>query len=330
MIITRSPLRISLFGGGTDFPKYYNKHTGRVICFAINQYNYINIRYLRNYFDHSIRLRYFKNEQINRINSIKHPVIKNCLYKYFKKKIGIEIIHNSDIPARTGLGSSSSFTNSLILSLHCLLKRRITQKELFHETINMEQEILKESVGSQDQIITSLGGFKYIQFYKDKILYEDLSKKRIDFLKSKFILVFLGFGRDAKKIEKNKIDNMKTNKLFLNDINSICMEAYKIIKSNKSNDKIFNEYAYMMKDQWNLKKKLSKKVTNAMIDDLYNYSIKNGAFSGKILGAGGGGFMLFLCKNKKMKLKLKNALRKFNIIDFDIDYEGSKIIYEKS
>lgn len=329
MIITRSPLRISLFGGGTDFPDYYNEYSGRVITFAIDRYNYINVRYLKNYFDHSIRLRYYQNEEVNKIKSIKHPVIKNCLHKYFKKKNGLEIIHNSDIPARTGLGSSSSFTNSLILSLHGLLTKKISQKKLYQETLNMEQKILCESVGSQDQIITSLGGFKYIQFYKNKILCKDLNKSRIEYLKNKFVLVFLGFGRDAKKIEKKKIEKINLNISFYNDINSICEEAYKIIKSNKSNDKVFEEYAYMMKDQWNLKKKLSKKVSNSIIDGLYNFGIKNGAISGKVLGAGGGGFMLFLCNDKEMKSKLKNSLKRINIVDFGIDYEGSKIIYEK-
>jgi D-glycero-alpha-D-manno-heptose-7-phosphate kinase len=329
MIIIRTPLRVSFFGGGTDFPEWYNKHGGCVVSVAIDKYCYIQIRELKNFFDHKYRIRYFYNEECNDINNIKHPVVRSVLQKYYKKKNGLEIIHNADLPARTGLGSSSAFTATLINSIYHLNSKNLSKKNLLKETLNVEQNILRESVGSQDQAACIMGGFNFIKFSKDNIQFENLYKsnsKKLNNLRQHLSLFFIGFHRNAKKIEEDKIKKISKNISLYRDLIDLTIEGRKLIKSlNPKN--FLKEFAMLLNYQWNIKKRLSEQVSNTFIDNFYNYGLKNGATAGKILGAGSGGFFLFLSDTKKNKVKLINKLKKNYCIDFNYDFEGSKKIY---
>jgi len=329
MIIVRTPFRISYFGGGTDFPEWYKNfyEGGMTLCAAIDKYCYINIRYLNDYYDHKYRIRYYKNEEKNKIDLIKHPCVREVLKKYGKSNLGYEIIHNADIPARTGLGSSSAFTVSLINAIHKLRKISINKTDLWNKAINLEQRILKEAVGSQDQIITTIGGFNLIKFKKNNIKIKQYPKNNINInaLKDNISLFFLGFGRDAKKIEKDKIRRLQDKKKNYFDLYKICEEATNIISGNNFN---ITEIASLLNEQWKIKKALSTFVSNQKINNLYDYALRSGALGGKILGAGGGGFFLFLSRNRFEKKKLISNLLKFQHINFNYDYEGSKVVYE--
>lgn len=328
MIIVKSPLRISFFGGGTDFPKFYNtnKDGGAVIAAAINKYNFINIRELENFFNHKYRLRYYINEEINKISHIRHPVIKTILSKYLNNKKGYEIIHNSDLPARSGLGSSSSFTNALLKAVYAQLNLNIKKTDLWKKSLKIEQSIEKDGVGSQDQIITALGGVKFIKFKRDGVIIKNMKNlKNINFFKDRCSLFFTGFTRSASKIEKGKINLLKKNYSLYQDLLSICLEAFKNFENSK--DISILNMSELLKEQWKIKKSLSNNVSNKNIDELYHYGLKNGAVAGKILGAGGGGFFMFLSKDKNQKKKLIKSIKSINLIDFDFDKEGSQILY---
>ena len=328
MIIARSPLRISFFGGGTDFPKFYKTNTlgGAVINAAIDKYNYINIRQLDNYFKHKYRIRYFVNEEINKIKDIKHPIIRLIFKKYLNNKNGYEIVHNSDLPARSGLGSSSSFTNALILASLSYQNLNINNNELWKKSIKIEQSIEKDGVGSQDQIITALGGVKFINFKSNQVKVLDLKNyENIKFFKERCSLFFTGFTRIASKIEKDKIKSLKQNYSLYQDILSICFEAYKNFESEKNIN--LSTMSELFREQWKIKKSLSDNVSNKKIDDLYNFGLKNGAVAGKILGAGGGGFFMFLSKDLKSKKKLIKKIKSISLVNFNFDNDGTKIIY---
>jgi len=331
MIIIRTPLRISFFGGGTDFPEWYKNSSkgGIVIASAINKYCYINIRFLDKYYDHKYRIRYYVNEEKNNIKKIKHPIVREVLNNFVKKNDdrGFEIIHNADLPARTGLGSSSAFSVSLIHAINKLQNISITKKKIWSSAINIEQKILSEGTGSQDQIITTEGGFNCIKFNKKNISIIKYNRfnANINFLKKHCSLFFLGFARDAQKIEKDKKKNIINKIKDYEYLYELCSEAKKTLDDRRGN--LMEKLSLLMREQWNVKKGLSNYVTNSKINDFYDYAIKNGASSGKILGAGGGGFFLFISSNLKQKKKLINKLNNFNYVNFDYDFEGTKKIY---
>lgn len=329
MILIKTPLRVSFFGGGTDFPDWYKENPGCVISTAIDKYCYIQIRKLQNFFDHKYRIRYYVNEECSNIKQIKHPVIKSVLQKYYKDNSGLEIIHNADLPARSGLGSSSAFTASVISAVFSLNKKKISKRRLLDETLNMEHNILKEHVGSQDQAACINGGFNYIKFSKNNLTFEnlyELNKNKLEYLRNHLSLFFIGFNRDAKKIEKDKIKKMHRKTKLYKDLVDLTLEAKKVI--NNSNKNFFlNEFSSLLKEQWYIKKNLSSKVSNSYIDSFYQFGLRSGAIAGKILGAGSGGFFLFLSDNQNNKNKLISKLKKYNYIHFNYDFEGTKKIY---
>ena len=328
MIIVRSPLRISYFGGGTDLPSWYenNSQGGAVLASAINKYSYINIRYLDKFYDHKFRIRYFKNEEKNQINKIEHPIIRNVLEKYHLNKNGLEIIHNADLPARSGLGSSSAFTNSLLKSIHLLKNKKISNNSLWKQSLKIERFVDGNGVGSQDQITTALGGTNFITFKKKRIIIQKITKlKNINYFKKHCSLFFLGFARNAKSIEKDKIKNINKKKKIYDQLFNLCLEANNLFQAKK--DLNLNYIGELLREQWNLKKNLSTKVTNSNIDKFYELGINSGAIGGKILGAGGGGFFLFLSKNQREKKRLIDKVNKIKLVNFDFDEEGTKAIY---
>ena len=325
-ILTKTPFRISFFGGGTDFPEWFEKNDGLTISTTINKYCNILVRYLPPFFDFNYRLRYYKTELTKKKNQIKHPTINKIIQKYYKDKKGLEIIHYADLPARSGLGASSAFSVGLLKAIYDLNKIQISNQELAKKIINLERYELKESCGLQDQVSCAIGGFNEIYFNKDKKFLVKKSKivnKNKKILEDNIALFFTGISRNANKIERNKIRNISLNENYYNEIYKIALEAKKIFNSPNSSN-FMNEISFLMNENWKVKKLLSKNVSSKKINEIYEYGIKNGATSGKILGAGGGGFLLFLTKNLKDKKRLIDKMKKFTYVDIKFLNEGCK------
>ena len=326
MLISKTPYRISFFGGGTDFPQWYNHQKGLTISTTLDYHQYISARFLPPFFKRiNYKISYSKTENVEKVSEINHPVIKKLfLYKKIHKPLELHI--NSDLPARSGLGSSSTFIVGLINLLYNLYEKKINQKKLYNEAINFEQNILKEYCGSQDQVITSIGGFKKIEYFKKNI---DVKKLNISSSKKKKLerslaLFFTGFSRKAALTEKDKILSIKKNRSYYEDLYNLALQSVNIFENNNTN---IDEIGRLMNDSWSIKKKLSKKVSNSKIDEIYKCDIKNGAIGGKVLGAGNGGFMLFYIDASKKK-KLISSLKKLLYVPVKFSEEGSKIIYQ--
>lgn len=327
MIICRTPLRISLFGGGTDFKEWFENNGGMAISMAINQYCYSTLRNLPNIHPFKYRLRYFKNEFTKNISGIKHKSIRAVLKEFAEKKDCLEIIHSADLPALSGMGSSSAFTVSLINLIYANYNKIISKRDLAKKAVFIEKDVLKENVGYQDQYATAFGGFNIINFNKNKINVDPVSTSSMSTknLLDNMVLYYSGYQRQADKIEKQKIKKMKKNLDYFKNIQELSLEAKKAIFSKKNN--IIQELSDLMNESWKMKKKLSGLVSNNKINDLIDYGLRNGASGAKLLGAGGGGFILYLTLNKNDKIKLIKRLSAFKIVNFTVDNQGSQIIY---
>lgn len=327
MLICRTPFRVSLFGGGTDFPEWFkNSYAGMTVSFSINKYCYTQIRELPKLFPYNYRLRYFKDETVNKISDIQHPTIKLVLKKMYKKK-NLELFYSSDIPGMSGLGSSSAFTVSLIQLMNSLNSKIITKKKLAEQAVEIERKDLKEKVGLQDQYACAFGGFNKIEYNKNRVKVSkvSLSKKKVKELIDNCLLVYSGLQRKSQLIEKDKIKNIKKNHFYFLEMLSIAKEAAKILDNN--NNRYIIELSKLLQESWNIKKKFSKLVTNQKVDNLYEFGLRNGATAGKLLGAGGGGFVLFLTNNIYSQNKLIKKLKNKIFFKIDLDQDGSKIIY---
>jgi len=324
MIICKTPYRISFFGGGTDFPDWYNRYGGRVISTSINKYSYIVIRNLPEFFKYKFRIRYYFREETNSKNDIKHPVVRELL-KLNKSIKNIDLTHHGDLPARTGVGSSSSFTVGLIHSLNVLQKKNINKKQLSDLAISFEQGVLKETVGSQDQVIVSYGGFRSINFEKKKITTNLIDNKNFINKLEKWCQVFyLGNQRSASKLEDKKFGYInKKKKVILQNMMNITKEAERLILSKNKNS--FYDFIKLLDEQWKLKKNLDTAVSSKNINEMYEFTKKHGAISGKILGAGGGGFFLLITPPQfQRSLEKKIKLLKINV---KFENNGSQIIF---
>jgi D-glycero-alpha-D-manno-heptose-7-phosphate kinase len=323
MIISRTPFRISFFGGGTDFPYWYNDYTGKVLSTTFDKYCYVNLRNLPPFFKYNYKLRYFKTEEVKNINQIVHPSIREIL-KFKNIKKNVEIVHQADLPAQSGLGASSSFSVGLIHCIAALNGQMISKRNLADQSLHIEQNILKEHVGSQDQIAAAFGGFNIINFKKN--FYEVnsvVNTENIKKLEKNIVLVFSGTSREAQILEKEKKRNFYKNINYLKKINEITFKAEEKISSSKD---ILSDFSELMDEYWWLKKKLAYNVTNSKIDKIFSLAKKLGAESGKLLGAGGGGFFLFIVKEKKQK-EFIEKLKKFVILLPRFENLGSQVIY---
>ncbi len=328
MIITRTPFRVSLFGGGTDHPSWYRNNKGNVLSFTIDKYCYISCRILPPFFQYKHRFVYSKIENSNSVDEIIHPAIKGVLKEMnFEKKYGLEIHHDGDLPARSGLGSSSSFTVGLINALYKLNNRKLSKRNLALKAINVEQKIIKETVGSQDQIAASYGGLNHIKFYKKDFKVSKLKIKndKMRLIENSFLLVFTGFSRISSNLERLKFDTFSNKFQEMNALNDFVYRA----KNSIQNDNNLDEIGQMLNESWKIKKSFSKKVTNSKIDEIHDSAIKNGALGCKLLGAGGGGFMLIYA-NKKHHKKIKNSLKSLIFVPFKISFSGSETLLNYS
>ena len=321
MIITKTPYRISFFGGGSDYPQWYKKFGGSVLSTTIDKFIYISCRQLPPFFDHKYRVVWSKIENVKKIEQIQHLTVKKLL-QLNKIKSGLEIHYDGDLPARSGMGSSSSFSVGLMSAFLKFQKKNISRMNLAKQTINFEQKIMKEVVGSQDQVAASVGGFNKIKFLKnEKIVVKKIISNNLIKLNSNLLLSYTGIQRNAASIANNyvyKLSNKK-EKNIRNIIKKVDL-GEKIIQSGNLDD-----FGILLNEMWLEKKNLSNLVSNNKIDELYNTCMENGAIGGKLLGAGGGGFMLIYIKDKKKK-KLLTKLKNITNIPFKFSDKGCEVI----
>lgn len=324
MIITRSPLRISLGGGGTDLKSYYHKHTGFLIAGAINKYVYIN---LHKSFENIIKLKYSNFEQVEKLEDIKHPIIRETLKLLKIKSNNIEISSMADIPAGTGLGSSGSFTTALLKACH-LYKRIVSNSEtIAKQACEVEIDILNEPIGKQDQYVAAYGGLSSYTFNKDdsvEVTSLNISSETYQNLEENLLLFFTGFSRNASSILSDQV------KRSMQDENDIIHNLHQIKEMGiESKDLLEKEdltgFAKLMNEHWKIKKLRSGNMSNNIIDKYYKEGIENGALGGKIIGAGGGGFLMFYVSDKSL---LRNKMKKLGLreVNFKFDFEGTKSV----
>lgn len=325
MIITRTPLRISFFGGGTDIPSFYRENGGEVLSTTINKYIYITCRRMPPFWDYKHQLVYgSKTERVKSLSEIDHPSIRET-FKFLNIDYGVDMHYNTDIPARSGIGSSSSFTVGLVNAMNGLNGHITSKHDLASTAIHIEQDLIKEAVGSQDQTAASYGGLNHIVFTPDgeiEVHPITISESRKKELNSHLLLVFTGFQRYAKDIEKEKIDNISANKHTLLEMKKYVEQGINILNNNCD----INEFGLLLNDTWQKKRTLSDGVTNNPIDQMYEIGRRNGAIGGKLLGAGGGGFMLFFVKPEDRN-RVKDVLKDYISIPFSFESAGSQVIY---
>ena len=326
MIISKTPYRISFFGGGSDYPAWYLKNGGAVLSASIDKYIFISCRYLPPFFKHKYRIVWSQIENVKNVNKIKHRAVREML-KLYKIKEGLEIHYDGDLPARSGMGSSSVFVVGLMNLLNNFLGKKMKKKMLAEKSIIFEQKILNEVVGSQDQIAATYGGFNKIVFKKGggfSINAISAKKKNIETLNKNLLLVYTGINRTAHEIAKSYIKKLNTSKKFyISEITDFVKEGEKLLNKGHLDD-----FGKLLHESWKIKKSLSSSITNTNIDEIYNEFINKGALGGKLLGAGGGGFFLFYIPYYKQK-KIINKFKKLVTIPFNFTFEGSKIILNK-
>ena len=324
MIITRTPFRISFFGGGTDYPAWYRDNGGAVLSTSIDKYCYIGCRSWPPFFEHKYRVVYSRIELTNDAARIVHPSVRACI-DYLDIQGGLEVTHNADLPARTGLGSSSSFTVGLLHALYGLNRECVSQHELASQAIHVEQNIIGENVGSQDQVAAAHGGLNLITFGNgDEYTVRELilKEKRQKELQDHLLLFYSGISRFSSEIAGSKIKNIPKNSSQLALMGEYVTEAIKIITSNRD----LADFGHLLHDNWLLKKSLSAKVSNQEIDNMYTLARGAGAIGGKVLGAGGGGFVLFFAKPEH-HANIINALSGYLHVPFSMERRGTQIIF---
>jgi D-glycero-alpha-D-manno-heptose-7-phosphate kinase len=324
MIISRTPFRISFFGGGTDYPEWYREHGGAVLATTIDKYCYISLRELPPFFDHRFRVVYSIVENVQEIHEIQHPAVRGVL-EWLKTQKGLEIHHDGDLPARSGVGSSSAFTVGLLNAVHALEGRYVSKETLANEAIHIEQCVLQERVGLQDQVSAAFGGFNHIAIAPNGAYDVSpivLPRERLNELQDHLMLVFTGISRTAAEVAQSVVGNMKNKTGDLKVLQGMVDEAIEILTS-PSTDLI--EFGRLLRQAWSLKRSLSNRVTNSTVDTLLQTAMHAGAIGGKLLGAGGGGFMLLFVRPED-QLHVKAALGKLTSVPFRFDMSGGRIV----
>jgi len=324
MIITSTPLRISFFGGGTDYPIWYREHGGSVLSTTIDKCSYITCRRLPPFFEYHSRISYSKVENVSRNDDIQHPSVRECL-RYLGINEGVEVHHVADLPARTGLGTSSAFTVGLLLGLYALRNQMRDKRALAAEAIHVEQDLLKEAVGAQDQVSAAYGGFNRINFGTDgsiqvkRIL---ASPDRITELQKHLALYFTGFSRIASEIAQEQLKMTPHKKRELEAMLQLVDESESILVNPRRS---MDDFGRLLHEGWQIKRSLTQKISNPEIDAIYETGLSAGALGGKLLGAGGGGFMLFYVHPEKRDL-LRERLKKLLCVPFEFSTKGSDVV----
>ncbi|CAI8284881.1 MAG: D-glycero-alpha-D-manno-heptose 7-phosphate kinase [Gammaproteobacteria bacterium] len=323
MIISRTPFRISFFGGGTDYPQWFQKHGGVVLSTSIDKYCYITCRHLPQFFEHKYRIVYSKIENVRTIDKIAHPAVRAVLGYHHCEK-GLEIHHDGDLPARSGLGSSSSFTVGLINAVKALDGSYISKEELAAQAIDIEQNIIGESVGSQDQISAAFGGLNRIELLRDgsfQVTPIIVRKERLHELQDNLMLFFTGLSRNAPEIAQSKIENFNNRETELKRIKEMVAEAIALLQGNGP----IADFGNLLHENWYYKRTLSNKVTTPEVDSIFDIALANGATGGKLLGAGGGGFVLLFVPPERQAL-IREKLGHLVNVPFRFENSGSRIV----
>lgn len=324
MIITRSPLRISLGGGGTDLPSYYQEHGGFLVAAAIDKYVYLT---QHRTFQEEIIIKYSKLERAARVDDIEHPIFREALKLTGVTEPHLELTSMADIPGGTGLGSSGSFTTALLKALHTYRKNLVSPVELAEQACDIELNKLGEPIGKQDQYIAAVGGITAFTFHKDgRVEYRPckISEETLFNLEDDLLLFFTGYSRSASKILKDQNDKSKSNdQAMLDNLHFTKDLGYQSLAALESGN--LEEFARLMDVHWQRKKARSSGMSNDHINEWYDYAMANGALGGKLIGAGGGGFLMFYAADKK---KLRHALREKGLqeVRFKFDFEGTKVV----
>ena len=323
MIISRTPFRISFFGGGTDYPAWYRENGGQVLGTAINKYCWITCRYLPPFFEHRTRVAYSKIELAKANDEVQHPAVRGVL-QYLNMTEGLEIHHDGDLPARSGLGSSSAFTVGLLRAIHAMRGHHTSNEALASEAIHVEHCMLREPVGLQDQISAAFGGFNHITFRADGRYEVEpiiMPRERLAMLQDHLMLVFTGISRLAPVVAQTVIDNLKRRTSELKAMQEMVGQAIELLSSASAD---IVEFGRLLNESWTLKRGLSDRVSSVDVDALYETAMRAGAVGGKLLGAGGGGFVLLFVRPED-RVRVCDALRTLITVPFKFDMSGCRI-----
>ena len=324
MIISRTPFRVSFFGGGTDYPQWYREHGGAVLATTIDKYCYISVRKLPPFFEHRFRVVYSIVENVQQTADIKHPAVRAVL-EWMQVGAGLEIHHDGDLPARAGLGSSSAFTTGLINAIHALEGRRVSQEELANEALHVEQDVINEPVGSQDQLSAAFGGFNHITFRQDGSYQVNpliVPRTRLELLQDHLMLLFTGISRLSTEVAAVTIANLPQRETALQQMQQMVDQGIAILASPAVE---ITDFGRLLHESWLLKRSLADRVSSASIDDMYSAARAEGAIGGKILGAGGGGFLLLFVKPEG-RARVRERLKTFIDVPFRFENSGSRIV----
>lgn len=324
MIITRTPFRISFFGGGTDYPQWYREHGGAVLATTIDKYCHISCRHLPPFFEHRHRIVYSLIEYVREIEEIKHPSVRAVL-SWAECKEGLEIHHDGDLPARSGLGSSSSFTVGLVHALAAMDGKYVTKEQLATQAIHIEQNLIGENVGSQDQVSAAYGGFNRIEFRPDDTFNVSpliIKPDRLAEFHGHLMLFFTGFSRIASQVAEATIKNFKVRETEIKRMAAMVDEATQILYDASTP---IAEFGKLLDETWKRKRSLSERVSTAEIDDIYEQARQAGAIGGKLLGAGGGGFLLLFVEPEK-HAQVKERLQHLIHVPFKLENSGSRVV----
>jgi D-glycero-alpha-D-manno-heptose-7-phosphate kinase len=324
MIICRTPFRISFFGGGTDYPGWYRQHGGAVLAGTIDKYCYLTCRHLPPFFEHRIRVVYRKIENCATIDEISHPAVRETL-RYLRIDRGVELHHDGDLPARSGMGSSSAFTVGLLHAVHALRGEMPTKQQLAREGIYLEQEVLHETVGSQDQVMAAYGGLRHVTFHPDGEILANpliLPPERVAELKSHLMLFYTGIARTAADVARSYVVGIETRRRQLRIMKELVEESIDVLASGMD----IRAFGDLLHEAWQAKRSLSASVSNDEVDQLYEQARAAGAIGGKLTGAGGGGFLLLFVPPEQQPAVIEVLDGRIHV-PFHFESAGSQIIF---
>ena len=323
MIITRTPFRMSFFGGGTDMKDFFQEYGGAVLSTTFDKYCYVNVRHLPRFFDYSTEVAYSKIERVTALEDIQHPAVRNAMKMLDMHEI--RLTYEADLPARSGLGTSSSFAVGMLNAFHALKGKYVDKKRLADEAIYLERELCQEEGGWQDQIAASFGGFNRINFSKDgyDVLPVIISKERKSQLNKSLMMFFTGFTRFSSDVQKAN-SGMSQEKIHRLQEMQLLVDKAEAILTDKHSD--LDDFGRLLDYTWQLKRKTGNAVTNSNIDSIYSAGLKAGALGGKLLGAGGGGFLLFYVPLVKQP-NVREAMKDLLYIPFQFENGGTRVIY---
>ncbi|MCS6805666.1 MAG: kinase [Acidobacteriota bacterium] len=326
MIITKTPLRVSFLGGGTDYPDYFRQHGGQTLGVAIDKYSYVIVNRLAQLFEHTIRVSYSRTELVSGVDQIEHPAVRGCL-QFLGLDGHLEVHYVGDLPARTGLGSSSSFTVGLLHALHALKGELVSAEQLAAEAVYVEQQVIGERVGVQDQYTCAYGGLVHLQFERDghvRVSPVPLPPQRLSELQSHMMLFYTGISRHAHEVLEEQLERTKQgiNATDLSYLSSLVTQGLDVL-INGHPISLFGELLHCA---WMAKRRLSSKISTAAIDQGYDCARQAGAIGGKLLGAGGGGFLLLIVEPAKQQA-VEQALRPWRRVEVAFDHTGSTLLF---